>query len=610
VSGIAGIVRLTHPWGVREEDLDRMLSALEPDTSGRREKFVDNKQGIAVGQVAYGPCAEPSNPLPAGEAPRVFLVGELHNDQAQSARSDSEYLRSRYASGDTAWAKDIHGSFAAAIVEPAAGVVVLMTDHMNSCPLFVSRHEGCLYFASEVKGLTALEHLPCRPNTSGVLSVLTSSQFLGTETLVENIRALDYATVWRISNGKIEKHKVWDFRIADAPEDRGKAFYLEEIKGRLRRAVRRCTRRGRVAVTLSGGNDSRTIVGFMDDPTRIQAVTYTAREESDRHPQGDVAVAGRLAALLGMHWRIIRYDPGKVLKAIEDSVYYSDGAAGFVHGETWEHVHHRIGADFVLIGDECFGLTFGPVPEDQVLDCVLVRSLPSLPELWPYLNPDRLDEFLECSASACRRVQASRAGRPTYNQVEEFWHCQGLGRMFNPKRSMLRRYGLGVRRPLLDRDVLDLVKALPYRYRRGRWLVYKALAETNRAVGKLPRARYTETARYDTYLASLEQEKGAVSSFVLEDNPLLEQYLDVGRVAELIRSVAAAGRSAPAVPPRGWRNLLPPRLQRWLVAKGRRLLNVRRATFAGPADILLRIALLAETLRHVHYRCADSRRGF
>jgi len=568
------------------------------------EALVDLEKRIAVGKCSYGPDggppASPDRPVDT----RVFLVGEILNDDVSRSPSQPEYLRERYRGGSGAdFAAGLNGSFAAAIVDRADAAVVLVTDHLNSCPIFVAVHEGRFYFATEVKGLTAVRRLPCEPNPAAVLSMLTSNQLLGLETFVAGVEQLDYATVCRVGGGRVSREQVWRYSIDDEARDEGAGVQVERMRGALRRAAARCLGRGRTAILLSGGEDSRLIASSLPDASQVTAITYTARAEGQRHALGDAALAAALAERVGLEHHVVRYDPGEVLGAIRQSVRDADGAAGFIHQNIWDRLHEQFALDYVILGDECFGLSAGRVRESQVLDCLMIRPLGSLPGLWPFLNPGRIEEFLELSEASCRRVQSARLGRPPHNQVDELWHGQGIARMFNPKRRSLARHRILVRRPLLDRDVLDLLRSVPYRYRRGKWLARKSLAAADRSLSRLPRARVGENVAYDPYLAAIERDGRGVSSFILDDNPLFERFFDAERVGGLIGEVTERGRRPAKAAAFSWRRCLPPRCQRWLVAKARRYLGLKARRLSSPCDLLLRIALVAEVLRHVAGRC-------
>ena len=606
MSAIAGIVALDREGAVNEQDLRAMLTAMEVRGERCLETYESVGARAAVGRIAYGPDAEQTACGPGGW-PRVLMVGELYNEDAQAAPCFAAYLLERYQ--NRPWpdfAAGLNGSFAAVIVDDAAGSVSLLTDHMCSCPIFTRTHEGRFYFATEVKALVAPEHLPCRPNVEAVLSLLSCKQFLGSATLVEGVGQLDYSTVCRVAGGQVCREQVWRFAIDDEPPDPGERACLQRLEELLYRAVQRCTRRGRTGVLLSGGNDSRTIVCFLPraGAAGLVSVTYTARSPGQRHRLGDVAVAARLAALVGLPHHVVQYDPMDVLDAVRQSVHDADAAAGSVFENIWDRIHAELGLDHVLIGDECFGLTAGLIHETQVLECVTVRPLRAVPVLWPYVNPERLEEFLELSGASCRALQAGRLGRPPHNQVDELWHSQGLVRWFGPKRRSLARHGLNVRRPLVDLEVLEFIRTLPYRYRRGKWLVRKAMARANRRASRLPRARHAEHVSYGPAFAALENDGGHVSRFVLEDNPLLAEYLHPRAVRELIARVAASGGAAGG-PDRASRlaALVPPRWRSFLVAKARRYLRLRAPTLTSPPEVLHRIAIVAHALRHVYQRC-------
>ena len=95
------------------------------------------------------------------------------------------------------------------------------------------------------------------------------------------------------ARGEVKSRPYWRYSV-EPGEDRGRKHYVDEFSGLLQQAVQRRTCTGRVALLLSGGCDSRAMISFMDDPTRIKAVTFSGRSLETRDPRGDWAVAGGL----------------------------------------------------------------------------------------------------------------------------------------------------------------------------------------------------------------------------------------------------------------------------------------------------------------------------
>jgi len=612
MSAIAGIVRLKGAGEVCEGDLRTVLARAAISEDCPLQTLVLPEKGIAVGKVGYGADAGQSAGLGGDAGPlAVLMLGEVYAEEADGFPSHAAYILQRYRTrGAPEFIRDLNGAFSLVVVDRERGTVVLATDHLNSIMVHAVERDGFLYFATDIKALMALDRLPCRVNLAMALMLLTTGEWLNRETLFEGVTTLDSSAVWRIEGGKIARETLWQYAIEDAPPDRGLDYYVGQTERLLRQAVRRQTRFGAPAIFMSGGLDTRTIVSFLDDPSRIQAVTFTGVGEDVRHPYGDTALARQLAELVGVRHTVLRYDAGRFLQTIQNSVYESDGAACFLLEDVWDRVHEACGSDYVLTGDECISVAAGPVTEDHILECLGIRPLREVPSLWPYLRQDRIEEFKQFTDDVCRRRLEGLSGRPTNNQLDELSHRQRLFHFVNPKRRMHALHGLLARRPLLDLDFMNFLRTVPWKYRNGKTIVRQALRRVNPEAYRLPRARTRELVDYGLHFAALEKAGGQVSAFFFDDNPLLPEMFDVARLRELVARVAAYEPSAAPKRRFSMDHFMPPHVRQWLAAFARKYLKMHARHLTSPTAILLQVAKVAAALRHVANRCRKPTRDW
>lgn len=599
MSALAGIVRLSASGGIRQDDVERMLRAMATSPADTTEVLAGATGFAAIGRIRYGTDAD--LPAAVAAAARLCMIGELYNAEAGNHAAQPGILLARYRSTPIEdFPGGLNGSFSAAVLDEQNQSITLLTDHMNSCPLFVREHEGLLYFASEVKALTALPHLPCRANEGMILSLLTNDQFMNLQTAVEGITQLDCATTYTAGPGVRRQHQAWRYAIDDQPTDLGRRQALEALSAALRQAVDGQVRLDDPAILLSGGQDARTIVSFMSDPARMTAYTYTARSADERHRFGDASCAAELARVAGLKHVLLQFDPSPVLQLIRRSVAQSDGAAMFLREDIWDTLREQHGVRFVLIGDECFSATSGPLVEANILEYLGLHCLHEIPSLWAFIRRDRFEEFAQRSRAEHARLFPPGSGRPAHNILNELLHRQRLYHFHNPKRRMIARHGIQVRRPLLDLSVLSEIGHIPFRYMVGKELVQQAMDRARPDIASLPRARATETVTYDRAFTELERQGGQVSAFLFEDNPLMGEYFNLEAVRQLVADVT----SGQAPPRRGrFEGLLPPQVRRWMAAIARRYFHLRAPYLTGRSARLLRILSVAEVLRHVARRC-------
>ncbi|MFA6110616.1 MAG: asparagine synthase-related protein, partial [Candidatus Latescibacterota bacterium] len=142
----------------------------------------------------------------------------------------------------------------------------------------------------------------------------------GTRTLFRGIELLSHASVVTVTPGGVARRRYWDYRYRNtgtrfAPDD-----LVAEGAGLLRQAVRRYLDRfSRPGVPLSGGLDSRTILGFAAEERSNLPVFHCAWYA------GEERLAHELCHRAGGDWH--RYDPLEfdLEEATREGMELSDG---------------------------------------------------------------------------------------------------------------------------------------------------------------------------------------------------------------------------------------------------------------------------------------------
>lgn len=600
MSAIAGIVALEGGPPPQEQEVGRMLEAMRPRVPATASVFRTQRGRAVAGRLAFGPDRDDVQTASGTlDGPRAFVVGEIYNDDAPAARI-ADYLVGRYrAAGADTFAAGLNGSFAAVIVDAAADAVTLVTDHTCSRPIFTLVHGGRLYFASQVRGITALGDVPCEPDDAAILSLSIRGFFVDRHTLVRGVRQMDYATLLHVRDGQVQSRPYWRYEFA-AAADRGWQRHRAEFTDLLRQAVRRRTRSGRIAILLSGGADSRGIVSFLEDPASVPAVSYTGRTPEARHHLGDCAIAAQCARAAGMRHIITPFDPRQIHLAIRDSVELTDGAACAVSENIWERVREETGAEYLLRGDECLGWCLGPMTMSQVPASVGIRPLRSEERLASSLRPDRVDSFAAGSEEDIRALMNGLAARTAYDCVDRMYFEQRLIHYLESKTGLVPHFGMSARTPWLDLDVMNYVRALPLRYRMRKGLFVDAIRRADPRMSAIPRAQDDETVNFRPYVSAAENEERAYSRIILEDNPLVADYFDPSAVEQLIRSVAAVREEVAPKAQYPLHRLLPrPLLAR---LRGLKWFVMGSSYRLSGVNLLLRIATIAIALRHLRNR--------
>jgi asparagine synthase (glutamine-hydrolysing) len=322
VCGIAGCIAA--PGARPDRDvLERMVGAL-------RHRGPDDRGVEVVGQVGLGVARLAIvDPSPAGHQPMrgdsgewwLAYNGEVFNHpdlrRALGARewrggSDTETVLAALE----AWGEDAlgrcNGLFAWAALDGAGRRVLLARDRFGVKPLYMARHAGAVWFASEVRALLAAG-VPARPRTDVLAHAVAYGWAECAATPLEGIHRVAPGTLVevRLDDLSAAVHGWYDpadavdpdraAALAAAPRERQAAALEEELRASVRRRLMADVP---VGTMCSGGLDSSLVAAFArEEHPRI--VAYNA-SVADQPAADEGPWAARVARALGVELRTAR----------------------------------------------------------------------------------------------------------------------------------------------------------------------------------------------------------------------------------------------------------------------------------------------------------------
>lgn len=200
-------------------------------------------------------------------------------------RSDTEVLVEAYRQWGCDCFSRFNGFWAVAIYDARARKLVLATDRLGKKPLYWTRANGRVYFASEIKALLTVPEVAAarKVNESAAYRWLAYGlRDVDDDTMFAGIQRLPGAS-WAVVDKRFPANVVryWEppaERLTErqiSPKDaivRTRELLLQAVKFRLRADVPWC-------VELSGGVDSSAIVALISHIQQKPATTFTARFE-------------------------------------------------------------------------------------------------------------------------------------------------------------------------------------------------------------------------------------------------------------------------------------------------------------------------------------------
>jgi asparagine synthase (glutamine-hydrolysing) len=277
--GIVGIVDLYNR--VERPVIAALCQAIEhrgPDDHGI---YLANSPSLSVGfgsQRLSILDLSPAGHMPMqNEAGDVTLAynGEIYNHHELRAdlqqrgfryrsHTDTETLLHAYEAFGLDCLSRLNGMFAAAIHDRRSDRVILARDRMGIKPLYYCWDGHRLLFASELKALLGLPHVPKRINRQALDVYLSLGYVPAPLSLIEGVTSLPAGHYVELHNGELQTRAFWNegYRVA-ALSERTDDELIALTRQTLEDAVRRQLMSDvPVGVLLSGGLDSTIITAL------------------------------------------------------------------------------------------------------------------------------------------------------------------------------------------------------------------------------------------------------------------------------------------------------------------------------------------------------------
>ena len=297
----------------------------------------------------------------------VTFNGEIYNFQDLRARlsslghrfhtqTDTEVILAAYRQYGVDCLQHLHGMFAFALWDEAAGTLLLARDRVGKKPLFYRQDNDGIVFASEPKAFLAEPSFHAEPDLSALSEYLTYQYVPAPLSAFKGVHKLPPGHYLLVRHGQISLHRYWKLSYASKLSI-SEAEAGERLIELLRAAVsRRLISDVPLGAFLSGGIDSGTVVALMAQQESGRVKTFSIGFEDERFDE--LAFARQVAERYGTdhHELVVRPDAVNLLPRLvwHYNEPYADSSAipTFALSEwTRRHVTVALNGDG---GDESF----------------------------------------------------------------------------------------------------------------------------------------------------------------------------------------------------------------------------------------------------------------
>ncbi len=473
--GIVGIIR-TGPCRNIQAALGEMIKCLMHHPSYKSGCYVDEKLGVAAGWVSQARTFADCMPV-WNERRDVCLIfsGEDFTDRAEIEQlrrhghsfntEDASYLVHLYEELGPRFFEKLNGWFAGLLIDLREQKIILFNDRYGISRVHFHESENGFYFSSEAKSL--LKVLPDlrRFDFKSLGEFYSCGCVLQNRTLFAGVSLLPPASAWTFStNGGAAKESYFKVESWEKQPQLDGAAYYERLKETWRHILPRYFRGDNVAISLTGGVDSRMILAWAPYPAgKLPCYTFGGRYRDC----ADVKISREVARICHQQHEVIRVD-GEFLsdfpKLAEKTVYLSDGTMD-VTGSIDLYIQQA-------------ARNIAPIRVTGTNGGEILRSLTAFKPM--PLNEDLFDaEFLRhFRAAAGTYAEELRGNRLSFTAFKQapWYMCS---------KFVVERSEVILRMPYFDNDLISLVYQAPPEFKESNDVSLRLISDGNPALGKI-----------------------------------------------------------------------------------------------------------------------------
>ncbi|MEJ3747172.1 asparagine synthase-related protein [Actinomycetes bacterium KLBMP 9797] len=380
--------------------------------------------------------------------------------------------------------------FAIAAVDDG-GRLSVATDHVGLGHVYAARGAGWAAVSSSARELARLSGAPLDHEAMGVFRLV--GHHLGTLTPYRGITKIPPGSIWRVADGELTVEPYPGPAAEPVPLATGAA--VRRHGELLRAAVGGFldTHPGTV-IELSGGLDSRTVLAAIPPERRGEVRALTLG-----HPGStDIAVAAGLAQRYGMPHQIIDLtamadvEPAEAYRAAIAAAERLDGLGSPLGAAALDWVERQVGGD-PRLGGHGGELARGAYYMQRQHPRVEPGLVDRLAAWWVTANHAVPDEVLEPAFAAHSRATTRQRLRETFagyrtdwlTATDEFYLRERLHRWAGLTLTDAASHRV-VANPLLDPEVLTVIRGVPREQRSGSRYAARVLDWLDADLARLP----------------------------------------------------------------------------------------------------------------------------
>lgn len=473
--GICGVIHASYrPESAIE--LEAMLACMRHRPLDRSGELKANELAADVGWVCQEGTFTDCMPVwNENHDVCLILTGEEFTDRAEINQlherghvfneGDASYLVHLYEELGPCFLQKLNGVFAGVLIDLRENKVLLFNDRYGISRIYFHENDTGFYFSSEAKSLLKLFPSLRTLHPKSLGEFYSCGCVLQDRSLFVGISLLPPASAWSFSRaGTITRLKYFDIKSWEQQRQLEGAAYYTRLKETWRQILPRYFRGNRVALSLTGGVDSRMILAWAPLPAgKLACYTFGGRYREC----ADVQISREVAAICGQPHYVIPIN-GEFLSSFpnfaEQTVYLSDGAMD-VSGSIDLYVQRAM-RDIAPV--RVTGTNGGEI----LRSLVAFKPMPISEDLF---NPAFLQHVHAAARTYSQELRCHRLSFAAFKQAP--WY---MGSKF-----ALERSDVTLRMPYFDNDLVALAYQGPPELTQKNTLSLRLIADGNPALARI-----------------------------------------------------------------------------------------------------------------------------
>ena len=498
--GIAGVIGTEAEAKVL---LKRMYNSIQHEDGYLVDEHFSSTFNIA--RVHLGIInPEPQPIFSEDEGLCIVMDGEIYDYDEEKERlktkghkflvdNDPEFCLYLYEEYGEDFVKELNGSFSLVIWDDNDQKLLIANDRYGSRPLYYAHNNGRLLFASEVKAILQDETFEKEINPEAVAEFFTFEYILENKTFFNGINLLPPASIFTYKNGQLSIKPYWDFEFVeeyDKPED----YYVEKLVSAFKKAVeRRMIGNHRFAVSLSGGLDSRAILGAIGKKY-FPVYTFTYGVPGCN----EAKIAKKVANKSGTIHKFIVLKPEFFASFAEKGVWITDGMCNIYHLHSISTLEKtKKDADIIFHGQGGDNFLRGLWLNDRILKiksedlllCEIYKEVNILfneEEMQFLFSKTYYPEIDGLAFKSLKRVLKGTKAKHPGNINDYFIFKNRITRFLILTATCTPRLQFEDRTPFTDNDFVDVALTIPPELRLNHRIYIKFLNQLSPDLAKIP----------------------------------------------------------------------------------------------------------------------------